>query len=118
LYSYDHDVDFPEPARALKEGVANVDAVLFVTPEYDRSIPSGLKTPLIGQAARYGTKSFTRKPSIWIGTSAGAIGTTVAQQSLPGVLSFCNDMSEPVALPPRNRCHLSRTVKRSGQVQR
>jgi len=35
---------------------------------------------------------------VWIGISPGAIGTAVAQQSLPGVLSFCNDMSEPVAL--------------------
>jgi len=42
LYCYDSDADFPPPARALKEAVARVDAILFVTPEYNRSIPGGL----------------------------------------------------------------------------
>ena len=42
LYSYDYDADFPPVAKALKEAIAAVDAVLFVTPEYNRSIPGGL----------------------------------------------------------------------------
>src|SRR5258705_13124025 len=43
LYSPDFDADYPPMARALKQSIADVDAVLFVTPEYNRSIPGGLK---------------------------------------------------------------------------
>ncbi len=45
LYSPDYDGDYPPEARALKASVAAVDAVLFVTPEYNRSIPGALKEP-------------------------------------------------------------------------
>lgn len=41
LYSYDYDSDYPEVARDLKDAISEVDAVLFVTPEYNRSIPGG-----------------------------------------------------------------------------
>ena len=99
LYSYDYDADFPPPARAFKEGIAKVDAVLFVTPEYNRSIPGGLKNAIDWASRPYGKNSFTRKPSAVIGTSPGAIGTAVAQQSLRSVLSFCNSpqMNAPEA---------------------
>lgn len=46
LYSHDYDADFPPVARALKEELAGVDAILFVTPEYNRSIPGGLKNAI------------------------------------------------------------------------
>ena len=81
---------FPAVARAFKEAIAAVDAVLFVTPEYNRSIPGGLKNAIDWASRPYGTNSFTRKPSAVIGTSPGAIGTAIAQQSLRSVLSFCN----------------------------
>jgi chromate reductase len=90
LYSYDYDADFPAPARAFKEGLAAVDAVLFVTPEYNRSIPGGLKNAIDWASRPYGKNSFSRKPSAVIGTSPGKIGTALAQQSLRGVLAFCN----------------------------
>ena len=51
LYSYDYDADFPPVARAFKEAIASVDAVLFVTPEYNRSIPGGLKNAITGPVA-------------------------------------------------------------------
>jgi chromate reductase, NAD(P)H dehydrogenase (quinone) len=99
LYSYDYDSDFPPPARAFKKAIAEVDAVLFVTPEYNRSIPGGLKNAIDWASRPYGQNSFTRKPSAVIGTSPGAIGTAVAQQSLRSVLSFCNSpqMNSPEA---------------------
>jgi chromate reductase len=99
LYSYDYDADFPPVARAFKEAIAAVDAVLFVTPEYNRSIPGGLKNAIDWASRPYGKNSFTRKPSAVIGTSPGAIGTAVAQQSLRSVLSFCNSpqMNAPEA---------------------
>jgi hypothetical protein len=46
LYSHDYDQDYPPEARALKESIAAVDAVLFVTPEYNRSIPGALKNAI------------------------------------------------------------------------
>ena len=90
LYSYDYDADFPPVAREFKQRIADVDAVLFVTPEYNRSIPGGLKNAIDWASRPWGKNSFTRKPSGIIGTSPGAIGTAVAQQSLRSVLCFCN----------------------------
>ena len=99
IYSYDYDADFPASARALKDAIAAVDAVLFVTPEYNRSIPGGLKNAIDWASRPYGQNSFSRKPSAVIGTSPGAIGTAIAQQHLRSVLSFCNSpqMNAPEA---------------------
>jgi chromate reductase, NAD(P)H dehydrogenase (quinone) len=99
LYSYDYDADYPPPARALKQALAAVDGVLFVTPEYNRSIPGGLKNAIDWASRPWGQNSFARKPSAVIGASIGAIGTAVAQQSLRSVLSFCNSpqMNAPEA---------------------
>lgn len=90
LYSQDYDADFPPAARALKQAIADVDALLFVTPEYNRSIPGGLKNAIDWASRPWGQNSFARKPSGVIGASPGAIGTAVAQSHLRGVLCFCN----------------------------
>jgi chromate reductase len=90
LYSYDYDSDYPEVARRFKQAIADVDAVLFVTPEYNRSIPGALKNAIDWASRPWGQNSFARKPSGVIGTSPGAIGTAVAQQQLRSVLCFCN----------------------------
>lgn len=99
LYSPDYDADFPQVALDFKAAIAASDAVLFVTPEYNRSIPGGLKNAIDWATRPYGTNSFARKPSAVIGTSPGAIGTAIAQQSLRGVLGFCNSpqMTSPEA---------------------
>ena len=99
LYSYDYDADYPPTARAFKAALAAVDAVLFVTPEYNRSIPGGLKNAIDWASRPYGQNSFARKPSAVIGTSPGKIGTAIAQQQLRSVLSFCNSpqMNAPEA---------------------
>ena len=90
LYSYDYDADYPPVATAFKNAIAAVDAVLFVTPEYNRSIPGALKNAIDWASRPYGTNAFARKPSAVIGTSPGKIGTAVAQQHLRSILSFCN----------------------------
>lgn len=90
LYSQDYDTDFPPVARTFKQAIAGVDGILFVTPEYNRSIPGGLKNAIDWASRPWGQNSFTSKPSGVIGTSPGAIGTAVAQQSLRSVLCFCN----------------------------
>ncbi|AGB24581.1 putative flavoprotein [Mycobacterium sp. JS623] len=93
LYNYDFDTDYPPQGRALKDAIAAVDAVLFVTPEYNRGIPGGLKNAIDWASRPYGTNSLTDKPSAVIGTSPGKIGTAVGQQNLQNVLSFCNSPS-------------------------
>jgi chromate reductase len=90
LYSYDYDADFPPIAKDFKAAIAEVDAVLFVTPEYNRSIPGALKNAIDWASRPYGQNSFTRRPSAIIGTSPGAIGTAVGQQHLKSILGFCN----------------------------
>lgn len=90
LYSYDYDSDFPAVACAFKQAIAEVDGILFVTPEYNRSIPGALKNAIDWASRPWGNNSFARKPSGIIGTSPGSIGTAVAQQQLRGVLCFCN----------------------------
>jgi chromate reductase len=99
LYSADYDADFPPVARAFKQAIADVDAVLFITPEYNRSIPGGLKNAIDWASRPYGKNSFTRKPAAVIGASPGAIGTAISQQQLRSVLSFCNapQMNAPEA---------------------
>jgi chromate reductase len=99
LYSYDYDSDYPAEGRALKDAITSADAVLFVTPEYNRSIPGALKNAIDWASRPWGNNSFAHKPSAVIGTSPGAIGTAVAQQNLRSVLSFCNSpqMNAPEA---------------------
>ena len=90
LYSPDYDADYPEPAKRLKHRLAQMDAILFVTPEYNRSIPGALKNAIDWASRPYGQNSFTRKPSAIIGTSPGHLGTCLAQHGLRGVLNYCN----------------------------
>jgi chromate reductase len=90
LYNRDFDTDYPPAGRALKDAIAAVDAVLFVTPEYNRGIPGCLKNAIDWASRPHGTNSFAHKPSAVIGASPGKIGTAVAQQSLRSVLSSCN----------------------------
>ena len=99
LYNYDYDADYPPVARAFKDSIAAVDAVLFVTPEYNRSIPGALKNAIDWASRPYGQNAFTRKPSAVIGASVGQIGTAVGQQHLRSILGFCNSpqMNAPEA---------------------
>ena len=84
---------------ALKEAIARSDAILFVTPEYNRSIPGALKNAIDWASRPWGQNSFVHIPAAVIGASTGPIGTALGQQSLRGVLSFCNarQMTAPEA---------------------
>lgn len=99
LYSPDFDHDYPPEATALKDAIVRSDAVLFVTPEYNRSIPGALKNAIDWASRPWGENSFHHIPAAVIGASIGAIGTAVGQQSLRAVLSFCNarQMTSPEA---------------------
>jgi chromate reductase len=99
LYSPDYEPNYPAVATALKDAISASDAILFVTPEYNRSIPGGLKNAIDWASRPYGTNSFSRKPSAVIGTSPGALGTAIAQQHLRSLLGYCNSpqMNAPEA---------------------
>jgi chromate reductase len=99
LYSPDFDNHYPPEAAALKEAIARSDAVLFVTPEYNRSIPGALKNAIDWASRPWGQNSFHHIPAGVVGASIGPIGTALAQQSLRAVLSFCNarQMTSPEA---------------------
>lgn len=99
LYSYDFDADYPPVGRDFKAAVESMDALMFVTPEYNRSIPGALKNAIDWGSRPWGTNSFAKKPSAVIGTSPGAIGTAVGQQHLRSILSFVNspEMAQPEA---------------------
>lgn len=89
-YNRDYDADYPAVAVEFKRALAGVDAVLFVTPEYNRSIPGALKNAIDWASRPWGKNSLARKPCAIIGTSPGKIGTAVAQSHLRSILAFCN----------------------------
>jgi chromate reductase len=88
LYSQDYDADYPEAGKQLKQRVEAADGLLFVTPEYNRSIPGVLKNALDWGSRPWGTNSWGNKPGAVIGTSVGATGTALAQQHLRNVLAY------------------------------
>ena len=99
LYNRDLDDDYPAEATALKQAIADSDALLFITPEYNRSIPGALKNAIDWASRPWGQNSFDHIPAAVIGASVGAIGTAVGQQPLRSILSYCNarQMTAPEA---------------------
>jgi chromate reductase len=99
LYSPDYDANYPPEALALKDAIHRSQAILFVTPEYNRSIPGALKNAIDWASRPWGQNAFDHIPAAVIGASIGQIGTALAQQSLRAVLSFCNarQMTAPEA---------------------
>lgn len=87
LYDQDDDADFPAAGANFKRQVEGCDALLFVTPEYNRSIPGVLKNAIDVGSRPGGNNSFGGKRAAIIGTSPGAHGTVSAQQHLRNVLA-------------------------------
>jgi len=88
LYNQDFDKDYPSQGVRLKQQIRDADAVLFVTPEYNRSVPGVLKNAIDIGSRPYGDSAFGGKPAAVIGASIGQIGTAVAQQHLRNSLAF------------------------------
>ena len=76
----------PEPVRDLQERIANSDAVLIATPEYNGSIPGQLKNALDWASRPLATSALRNKPVAVIGASTGAFGAVWAQAELRKVL--------------------------------
>jgi len=88
LYNQDFDGDYPAVCQQFKRSVEAADALLFVTPEYNRSIPGVLKNAIDIASRPWGTNSFAGKPGAVIGASIGATGSALAQQHLRNVLTY------------------------------
>lgn len=88
LYNQDDDGDPPASAVALKAAIRAADGVIFVTPEYNRSIPGVLKNALDHASRPYGDNAWAGKPAGLIGVTPGALGTAMAQQHLRNVLAY------------------------------
>jgi chromate reductase len=86
LYNQDLDNNLPASVITFKEHIASADAVLFVTPEYNRSIPGVLKNVIDWGTRPYGKNVWAKKPVAIIGTSPGMIGTAVAQSHLRSIM--------------------------------
>lgn len=88
LYSQDDDAS-PAPAvRRLKSEIRAARGLIFVTPEYNRSIPGVLKNAIDHASRPYGQSAWGGKPAGVIGVSVGAIGTAMAQQHLRNILAY------------------------------
>ena len=88
LYNQDDDANQSEAVKRLKSEIAAAHGVLFVTAEYNRSIPGVLKNALDHASRPYGQSAWAGKPAGVIGVSVGAIGTALAQQHLRNVLAY------------------------------
>lgn len=88
LYNQDFDGDYPAVCQRLKQQVEAADALLFVTPEYNRSVPGVLKNAIDIASRPWGTNSFAGKPGAVIGASIGSTGSALAQQHLRNVLAY------------------------------
>lgn len=88
---FNEDVEggrYPEKAQTLKNLVESSDGVLFVTPEYNRSVPGVLKNAIDWVSRPYGTNSFKNKPMGVVGASLNVAGSAVGQAHLRGIASF------------------------------
>jgi chromate reductase len=88
LYNQDEDGNQAPSVKRLKSEIATADGLLFVTPEYNRSIPGVLKNAIDHASRPYGQSAFSGKPAGVLGVSVGAIGTALAQQHLRNVLAY------------------------------
>jgi chromate reductase len=88
LYNQDDDGNQSKPVKRLKAEIAGSQGLLFVTAEYNRSIPGVLKNAIDHASRPYGQNSWAGKPAGVLGVSLGAIGTAVAQQHLRNVLAY------------------------------
>src|SRR5262245_15877933 len=86
IYNQDHENPLPASVQRFKSDIERADAVLFVTPEHNRSIPAVLKNAIDWGARPYGQSVWAGKLAAITGTSPGAMGTAVAQQHLRQIL--------------------------------
>jgi chromate reductase len=99
LYNQDEDVNPPAPWVAFRAQVKAADAILFVTPEYNRSVPAALKNAIDVGSRPYGQSAWSGKPAAIVSAAPGAIGAFGANHHLRQSLVFLNvpAMQQPEA---------------------
>lgn len=99
LYNQDDDANQADAVKRLKNQILASHGLLFVTPEYNRSIPGVLKNALDHASRPYGQNAWAGKPAGVIGVSIGTIGTAMAQQHLRNILAYLDvpTMGQPEA---------------------
>jgi len=88
LYNQDQDDSPSASVTRFRDEIRAADGVLFVTPEYNRSIPGVLKNAIDLGSRPYGQSVWGGKPAGVIGVSIGVIGTSLAQQHLRNILAY------------------------------
>ena len=107
LYNQDDDDSQADSVKRLKSEIEAADALLFVTPEYNRSVPGVLKNAIDHASRPYGQSAWAGKPAGVIGASIGSIGTALAQQHLRNVLAY---LDMPVLAQPEAFVHVKEGV--------
>ena len=99
LYNQDQDANPPAVWSAFRQRIKGADAVLFVTPEYNRSVPASLKNAINVASRPYGQSAWNGKPGAVVSASPGAIGGFGANHHLRQSLVFLNvpAMQQPEA---------------------
>jgi chromate reductase len=92
LPGFNQDDETAPPAKVteLKQQIRNADAILFVTPEYNYSVPGVLKNAIDWASRPYGDSAWTHKPVAVMGASIGMMGTARAQYHLRQMFVFLN----------------------------
>ncbi len=103
LYNQDDDATPAESVKRFKAEIMTADGVLFVTPEYNRSIPGVLKNALDHASRPYGQSAWAGKPAGVLGASIGAMGTAMAQQHLRNILAY---LDMPTLAQPEAYIHV------------
>jgi chromate reductase len=98
-YNQDEETRPPESVKRLKAFITAAQGLLFVTPEYNRSVPGVLKNAIDHASRPYGQSAWAGKPAGVIGVSVGQIGTALAQQHLRNILAYLDvpTMGQPEA---------------------
>src|SRR5690242_13982937 len=95
FFNQDFEADLPQAVRDFKQKIGSFDAVLFVTPEYNRSVPGVLKNAIDVGSRPYGQSAWSRKPAGVISVSPGAIGGFGANHHLRQSLVFLDMPAMP-----------------------
>ncbi len=88
LYNQDDDEAQAPCVLRLKREIGSAHGLLFVTPEYNRSLPGVLKNAIDHASRPYGQNAWAGKPAGVLGISVGALGTSLAQQHLRNILAY------------------------------
>ncbi len=90
MYKQDDEAESTNEVRKFKNAIESSDGIIIATPEFNRSIPSMLKSAIDWSSRPYGDNSFNGKNVLILGASPGQVGTVAAQQHLRNILSFLN----------------------------